>query len=510
METTRARLHRLHTALFVALAAFPSEAFTLETAFSSGCHERITVEALARAGWPLGQTEPAATQDDIDLARNLPFRVPAHAGRWTLSLLLGVRNNDLHGFAPTDFQEFAAAQLAEEAQEEHCLRTSTDDDVEGDLLATERCQKFVLERITRALGDVDALDLNETEQVRVALRYQSIDVQVSRFAYRLGQAFHAVQDSYTHTLREPESDAVIHVFNFVEPAVRHDYNVHRDGFGHVSKFDNCDDGDPREADRAERAIVASAAILTALSRPGIDRHERIADASDTVHSLIKYQPGCSPDNEWCHAGSVEATFQSCSTASGLPTALMALFTLGMLRRHRRRSATAVLGGVLLVLAMVSSVARASPVRAYVGGAASFDRTALSADLGVRYAVSDKIHLGVDAELNPWFDLLSADASWGSFNSYFSGTLRWLRSGALTLHTTLRAGISVLLFNAVGAPTGSVGPFLGASVIGLSIELHPDWWLIINPLEIAVAVPSLKGVPLVARQYRLSVGLEYRF
>ena len=180
-----------------------------------------------------------------------------------------------------------------------------------------------------------------------------------------------------------------------------------------------------------------------------------------------------------------------------------------LATRRKRSPDVAVFGLAFGLTATSS-AWAVPIIGYAGGAASLDRTALAVNAGLRVEVSPRIRLGIDAELNPWFDVVSSSASLGSFNAYGSGSYQWLNTGTVALHTTLKAGVSVLLFNAVGIPAGATGIFVGASLLGVSLELRPDWWLVIHPIDVAVPIPSMKGVPLVARQYRLSIGIEHRF
>jgi len=482
------------------LAAGFSHAFSIETAFTTGCHERITAAALARAGWPRGQVEPEASADDLRLINNLPFHVPAHSGPWTVALLIGVRSNDLHGVAPTDFPEFAAAQLAEDAQEEHCLRTAAEDFARGDLDALGHCDTFVQGRAALALGPTEVVDLSRTERVHLALRYQQTEVELSRFAYRLGQAMHALQDSYTHTLRASGEGPVLHVFNFVDPALSKDYSAGRDGFGHLSKLDGCEADDPLEKERVEGAIAASAALLTALGAEGASRETRLLRVADVVAPVVKYQPGCTPENAWCDAATTEGQrVPGCSSTGGLCGVLAVLLLFA--RRSR---------GALVVLVLLAVPARAAEVSGYLGVGASFDRAAVNVDAGLRLAVHPRLSLGLDVEFNPWFDLLSASLAPGVINAYASGTWRWLDTGTVVLRSTLKVGTSVLLFDVVGAQAGSVGVFVGASLLGVSLQLKPGLQLLIDPVEVALAVPSLKGVPFAMRQYRISVGLEQRF
>ncbi|MFT3706871.1 MAG: hypothetical protein QM817_04310 [Archangium sp.] len=493
-------------ALMAALAGTVAHAFSIETSFTTGCHERISVEALKRAGWPRGEVEPPADAELQQLIANLPFHVPQGSGPWLTALIIGVRSNDLHGVAPTDFPEFAQAQLAEEFQEEHCLRAAAEDFVSGDVDALSRCEQFVRARLALAHGPNETIDLDQTESVRIALLYQDAQVDLPRFAYRLGQAMHAVQDSFTHTLRAPTSGPVLHVFNFVDPALRPDYFAGRDGFGHLSKLDGCESEDPLERERVEQAIEASAQLLRALKPASLTREQRLLDAADRMQPVLRYQSGCSPDNDWCGVAQLEGAVpkvQGCSTTTFVP----ALGLLALLLVRRRRRAWGIVAALGLVVALP---ARASPFGAHVGVGASIDRAAMSVELGARLSVHPRVTLGLDVEFNPWFNLLSTTVAPGVMNAYASGTWKWLETDVVTLRSTLKLGTSVLLFDVVGARAGSVGVFAGASLLAVSLQLRPGTFFTIDPLEVDLAVPSLAGVPLVVRQYRLSIGLEQRF
>jgi hypothetical protein len=76
-----------------------------------------------------------------------------------------------------------------------------------------------------------------------------------------------------------------------------------------------------------------------------------------------------------------------------------------------------------------------------------------------------------------------------------------------LRTTLSLGASRLLMNLYGAPKGSTGLYFGVAPIGLEWKLNRIFFLIINPLNIAVPIPQLNGVPLDYPQYRFTIGLE---
>jgi hypothetical protein len=76
-----------------------------------------------------------------------------------------------------------------------------------------------------------------------------------------------------------------------------------------------------------------------------------------------------------------------------------------------------------------------------------------------------------------------------------------------LRSSLSFGGSRLLMNLYGAPKGSTGLYFGVSFLGIAWKLSRTFYLITNPLNFAVPVPQLKGVPLMYPQYRFTIGLE---
>jgi hypothetical protein len=146
------------------------------------------------------------------------------------------------------------------------------------------------------------------------------------------------------------------------------------------------------------------------------------------------------------------------------------------------------------------------VAGWLGGA--LDRTALAGGLGARYRLSDAWLTGAGAEWNPWISLDARRIRAGSLNLSASLIRRYEVTPRLSLRTSLHAGASVLLFSLYGAPAGSLGVYGALSWLGLEIELSPRWRLIIDPMEVAVPAPQLRAVPLVYRQYRFVVGLQF--
>lgn len=139
---------------------------------------------------------------------------------------------------------------------------------------------------------------------------------------------------------------------------------------------------------------------------------------------------------------------------------------------------------------------------------SFDNGAFAMALGGRFAFSDNWVTGIDVEYNPWFNLESGQVARGVVNAYGTMTYRYPISRHFALRSTVNVGVSMLLFNTVAAPKGSFGPYIGLSLLGLSYEIRKKIYLTIDPAEVCLPVPQLKGAPFSYRQYRLSVGLQW--
>ncbi|MBW2734663.1 MAG: hypothetical protein JRH20_19930, partial [Deltaproteobacteria bacterium] len=122
------------------------------------CHERLLFMALQRAA-TLPGFPAQATHDDEVLAHALQFDVsPYGKDLLTISLMLGVRYNDLHGKQATEVGELAPVHNDEAYQDEHCLRRSLHDGEDGGVQATAECQLFIRQRVEQALAGKDLPD----------------------------------------------------------------------------------------------------------------------------------------------------------------------------------------------------------------------------------------------------------------------------------------------------------------------------------------------------------------
>ena len=140
--------------------------------------------------------------------------------------------------------------------------------------------------------------------------------------------------------------------------------------------------------------------------------------------------------------------------------------------------------------------------------ASIDKTALAVQIGARFKATNHWTFGLDGEWNPWITLNGYRFGSGVFNLYGTAILRFpLTYENFNLRATVNLGASYLLMSLYGAPSGSLGVYAGVSPAGLEWKLSRTFILVVNPLNIALPVPQLRGVPLTYPQYRFSIGFE---
>lgn len=315
----------------LAALALPAaaRAYTIESVATSGCHERVTRAALAQAGWPAGAELKKPEGANAGLADAVAFTVARDSDEWLITVLLGARDNDLHGAGASDFTELSALHNAAEGQEEHCLRAPSEDGSEGDRSAVERCRGYIRSQLEAALGAGAAPDLGATEALPVALRDRITTLSLPRYPLLLGRALHALQDSFTHTYRDGDFRAITTVFNYSDPAMAASYDPARDGVQHRSDFDGCEGGSERQVQRVAASTQASAELLSALAAEGTNA-ERLSRADAVLDRWLKAVPGCFETERYC--GSDEPYPKSCAAAPGAP-----LLALGLLALRRRRA-----------------------------------------------------------------------------------------------------------------------------------------------------------------------------
>jgi hypothetical protein len=151
--------------------------------------------------------------------------------------------------------------------------------------------------------------------------------------------------------------------------------------------------------------------------------------------------------------------------------------------------------------------RATAWGAFLGASGSIDNPALAGTLGLRMRANSTWIFGLDGEWNPWIGHAFAVRA-GVANFYGTAILQLpLAYENFNLRSSVSLGASYLLMNLYGAPKGSLGLYADVSFLGLAWKLSRSYYLIINPVNVAIPVPQLKGVPLTYTQYRFTLGLE---
>jgi len=528
-------------------------AYTISSPLSDGCHEAIATGAFRKVRAELATAAPLPlTEDEQAFVDDLPFdHEPDMGDLGGATLLVSVRDNDLKGRAAGDLSSLAEVHGDPSHQNEHCLRSEDDKEPGGSQAAVNACRAFIRQRAMEALAGLDAMgspDLAQRTTLTIALALRgSIDVPLPTYYVRIGQAIHAVEDSFSHTYRSvDDARKITVVLNWLDQ-VNESLVESRDGPPHATALDACDVPDALRTTHRELAIDASAALLRATLDPQNTPDQKMATVDSVLDTYLGYMPGCAFDNHWCDAP--ESQFKdarACNCTVGqsagdrrATSSIMALVLLAFAIRTRRRSARA--GAVAMSLAaatvLASSDAQAQaqalpgdntseghppapkkepgppdPNATAWGASASLagavDEAALATGVGGRLRLNKRWTFGVDAEWNPWIAYYGATFRTGVLNGYGTAILLFpLAYENFNLRTTANLGTSYLLMNLYGAPAGSLGLYGGLSFLGLESKVFRTFYLVIDPVKIALPVPHIRGVPLVYPQYRFTVSIE---
>ncbi len=559
------------TAVLVgAIAGSPAataRAFEIESSATHGCHERITADALRDAGWPEGARPPAPNETERRIIDDLLFELESlPEDPWSAALLIGARFADVGEESPRDFAALSQLHNDPARQVEHCLRRESDDGEAGDGKALAACRNFILDQLERAIGPGDDVDLATQIAIGTHLKFRAeVEIDVDRFAFHLGRALHALQDSYAHSFRNPDDRRVRHVLNWIEGNVGGSQDELRDGHPHVARLDDCSSG--IAAERQVWATEASSELIAAVGAPAASRQERLQRARAVLDARFEIEPGCTADNGWC--GAPEAGLSGCAAGGrgsgvGGALAVLGLLSIGWRGSRNRKRPGAAVAGIALALFAVARAsaepaagapfARASAEQAagapfarvevepsdeespdnateraldrdekvidaipdrvtHTWGAsltagAAIDRGGAAAAAGIRFASWESIALGLDIEYNPWISVADLDVAPGAVSVYVPLIWKLRRFGTWELRSTFGAGASMILFDLVGVDKGSIGPFIGWNPLGLAIPLGGDTKLIVKPGDISLPVPQVSGIPFYYHQYRFTLGIEW--
>jgi MYXO-CTERM domain-containing protein len=345
-------------------------AYTVANAISVGCHEGITAQALRNVRAQLATAAPLpATSDEQALIADVQFTPdPDMKDLGGISLLLGVRDNDLKGQGADDLSALAEVHGNPSNQEEHCLRAPDQDEPGGTAAAVSSCRAFILSRVSEAIAGLDASgmpDINNRTGLLVTLSLRGqVTAPLPTYYIRMGQAIHAVEDSFTHTYRTPDEMQITVTLNWIDQ-VDGTLVESRDGPGHALALDNCADLDPIRTKRHQLAAAAATALLQTTLDPTQTTAQKMTAVNAVLDQYLSYSPGCTYGNAWCNAVEVDYANPSgcaCSAGGGgggLAAGLGALaLLLVLLARRARRTSIIALTGCLLLLASPPAHAQA--------------------------------------------------------------------------------------------------------------------------------------------------------
>ena len=140
-------------ASFVGVTPRAADAYTVKNNISRGCHEEITTAALRTVRGELATAAalPAST-DERALIDDLQFTPDSDMmDLGGATLLMAVRDNDLKGRGSEDLTQLAGVHGNPDGQQEHCLRSQSDDEPNGSASAVTTCRSFIRGKILAAL-----------------------------------------------------------------------------------------------------------------------------------------------------------------------------------------------------------------------------------------------------------------------------------------------------------------------------------------------------------------------
>lgn len=285
----------------------PATAFTIQSGFSDGCHESLIVTAyrdylstLTPTDVPIPESEEWRKLSEA-LRDDLRFEFRNEEQRLVLiSLLVGVREPDTNGHSLLNLTELREAHMSPNGQYEHALRAPQDDGPAGDVAAVEGTRALILERIGRARASRSRPPAEQIVRTSIYIDfYGKVDVEVWEPAFRLGQASHALQDSFAHMIRSDDLRRVIHVANYLD-AIVGGHDEARDGLAHSDRLDDCTGATAPIYAAAREATIAL--MLAAVRADFPDVRGVVGPTPEEVlDQWLTFEPGCGAANDYCES-----------------------------------------------------------------------------------------------------------------------------------------------------------------------------------------------------------------
>jgi hypothetical protein len=317
----------MRIALLIVALSLPAHAFQIGTAFTTPCHERLTVSAFKQtlSTWPVEDMPQAAGRAEVGFSADFGKKfAPDLDPRYhyaLFSLIVGVRSPDCEGHSLFELEHTRLIHVPADDQYGHALRNSTDDGEAGNQAAMNGTRAVILD-LTAKGRTTDFITVKH-----FADNYGLLDVKVWAPAYFLGRAAHATQDAFSHTLRDNDFHTVRHVMNYADALIK-EYEEDRDGLRHSGSMDQCDDA----INAPIRAAAAQATAELMLAR-GSE-----AEVTAMMDSWLGINTGCDMANKYCDnpwltfaASDQTHSYLGCSSGSGV----LMLATLALFRRKKR-------------------------------------------------------------------------------------------------------------------------------------------------------------------------------
>lgn len=293
--------------LVLSLWASTASGFTINSGFSDPCHEQITIQAftdylstLPTDQIPVPTSEEwrkiaESFEEDLNLEiRNDQQRV------LLISLLLGVRSPDTDGHSLLNIIELRENHSSPDGQYAHALRELGDDGPAGDVVAVEGTRQHILERIELAFEYFSRPTDQQIIEVPVYLDfYGRFRLEVWAPAFYIGEAAHALQDSFAHAIRTDDMRRIVHVMNFID-AITFDYDEERDGLAHSDRLDDCTGETAPAFSAATEATISLFIAVTFRFQP-----DPPSPNDPTVEGVldrwVTLETGCTFENAYCNS-----------------------------------------------------------------------------------------------------------------------------------------------------------------------------------------------------------------
>ncbi len=339
-------------ALFLVVCATPAAAFTIGSAFTEPCHERVTFEAARDAGL-FDKTRVTAFRTDDQTWRKIANYLEGRLGisfadefdRFLfVTLFIGVRFPDNEGFGFFDIMAIREVHLSPDNQEHHALRASYDDNDGGNAASVARTRAYILDRVRQAREAFLVDDKAERTGPAVFFLefYGSVDVDVWMPLFHLGAALHALQDSFPHSYRSDDASVIWSVANYLE-GIAPDFEEDRDGPQHSDFLDECQNAEVKPL--YDAAVRASSDFLKATAKYLKDGDLKVVEAA--LDQWLRFEPGCGKAAGYCGSKweslarrALTGGFLCQATPRGAPALSVALLGLACactLWRRRRES-----------------------------------------------------------------------------------------------------------------------------------------------------------------------------